>query len=867
MMMFWRNGERGAEQQRSARRSSRRTSLVPVSNRHTSNKVQPVGGDSQTEEDLIGSRADNEERDDSFKRKAKDFASRMSFSRGPSHSQFHRFTNSLKSSGRSSMVIDPRNKWVRVWDAVTGLALLFTALVTIYEVAFLEGGLNTLFWINRCVDCIFLVDLVLQFFMMYYDEEDDIWVMDQNRIALTYLKSWFLVDLFSILPFDALGVVLDQDNLSKLKIIRIIKLLRLAKLLRVLRAGLVFQRLEAHVNISYKSMQLITFGLGVLLCAHWMACGLHICVVIDECAVPDYHEGSCINWVYYYDANGGNDALLVRNEDGEIATFPHGAPKENLATTYWAAFYWAMMTMSTIGYGDVTPQTDIERVYVTLGMVVGASIYAYMVGNVCSIIAGMNAAEEKFRQEMDSLNQFMESNGLPKDLRKELRAFYRYRNSNVTINEGQDVLKTLTPKLQAYVAGYTHASWLQHTDLFRRFPADLVVELCLTMRPEVYTPDEPIFSEGTYCDRLYVVDRGLVWYRGRVYGRPNMQREGVQDGRRPVSHWIGTQDMYSMSGLHRFDAHSLTYSVILVLRREVLEATLNRYPAVARMFRRTQLKAVVREIILLYARTIRSFEAEPDRMVRLLYQPATLSNSDNWIMKHKLTTVLELVIFSFGVEHEISQRILSVKRAAVVVQSAFRGYSTRKRVTQKIRYARFMSDNSGDHDGMPSSSISLSDKSGKCEYERQVAKAVSSRKSPKLTRFATSVVDKTLESNGSNAETTANDPPDLSRRHSELTPISSQAAESQPSSPTPRSPAQSHHLSEGLPSTSVGRLTTPLPCLPSSLASVDAVAEHAMTLRAMKAMRQQMLDNFETLSVEVMDVKRMVRDIMASQND
>lgn len=236
------------------------------------------------------------------------------------------------------------------------------------------------------------------------------------------------------------------------------------------------------------------------------------------------------------------------------------------------------------------------------GMVVGASIYAYMVGNVCSIIAGMNAGEEKFRMEvrcqpsccccscfsrcnrrhlslpahllaqMDSLNQFMEANGLPKDLRKELRAFYRYRNSNVTIHEGQDVLKTLTPRLQSYVAGYTHASWLQHTDLFRSFPADLVVELCLSMRAEVFTPDEPLFLEGTGCDRLYIVERGLVWYRGCVYGRPNMTKEGVVEGRRPVSHWIGIQDLNSVSGLHRFSARSMTYSVSLVIRRETLES-------------------------------------------------------------------------------------------------------------------------------------------------------------------------------------------------------------------------------------------------------------------------------------------------------
>ena len=44
---------------------------------------------------------------------------------------------------------------------------------------------------------------------------------------------------------------------------------------------------------------------------------------------------------------------------------------------------------STIGYGDVQPQSTLERYYVIGCMVVGASIYAYMVGAVCGIVASM----------------------------------------------------------------------------------------------------------------------------------------------------------------------------------------------------------------------------------------------------------------------------------------------------------------------------------------------------------------------------------------------------------------------------------------------------------------------------------------------
>lgn len=69
--------------------------------------------------------------------------------------------------------------------------------------------------------------------------------------------------------------------------------------------------------------------------------------------------------------------------------------------SYIVALYWSVMTMSTIGYGDVVPKTQYERVYEIFGMMLGASVYAYMVGAICSIVASMNAASAAFNQQMD----------------------------------------------------------------------------------------------------------------------------------------------------------------------------------------------------------------------------------------------------------------------------------------------------------------------------------------------------------------------------------------------------------------------------------------------------------------------------------
>ena len=82
-------------------------------------------------------------------------------------------------------------------------------------------------------------------------------------------------------------------------------------------------------------------------------------------------------------------------------------PTDSSLVLYIGCLYWAVATLSTLGYGDIIPTTDVERAFTCLSALVGASIYAYMVGAVCGIVAGMNEKNTKFYQQIDNLNHFM----------------------------------------------------------------------------------------------------------------------------------------------------------------------------------------------------------------------------------------------------------------------------------------------------------------------------------------------------------------------------------------------------------------------------------------------------------------------------
>lgn len=303
-------------------------------------------------------------------------------------------------------IIDPQmNSWVRKWDGIMLLALAFTMLVTPVEVAFLDEGehITALWWANRVIDLIFLMDLILTFNLAYQEkpEKGGHYVYNRYMITTHYLKGWFTIDLFSVLPFflitlnysDPWGnvIVADDDALSLTGVesqtrvpilFRVVKLLRMLKLSRVFKASRVFERTVLDIalhkwELTYAVLKLAKLVFVLCLYAHLQACMWGL--LSAWMTAP--------NWISEFETDFSANAA-----QGRLAT-----PLDR----YAAALYWSVMTLTSIGYGDFVPVNTAERYLCSAYMLLSGVLWTYVIGSVAAIATTLNPNQILYEQTMD----------------------------------------------------------------------------------------------------------------------------------------------------------------------------------------------------------------------------------------------------------------------------------------------------------------------------------------------------------------------------------------------------------------------------------------------------------------------------------
>jgi potassium voltage-gated channel Eag-related subfamily H protein 7 len=477
-----------------------------------------------------------------------------------------------------SALILPSSAFMRRWDVVTLVLLAYTATVTPFGVCFLDPSTSItdgLFWVDRAVDLLFAFDVFINFNLAYHDADSQRLITGRATVALNYAKGSAILDIVSTIPFDVIGQQAGAAGASNLKVLRILRIFRLFKLLRVLRSSRVLLRLQDSMNVSYGYLTLAKFAAACILIAHWMACLFHL--VQASQSSGDGADGEC-NWVSHYFSG-------LRTHDG-VMSCELPADAIPVASRYLTALYWSVMTISTVGYGDVPPQTDAERAFEILGMLLGASTYAYVVGSVCGVAATLSERETEHERVMDRLNSFISEASLPEPLANRLRAFFRYAHTAARHADWTALLGRMSPGLRGATALAVHGPWLARVPLLAACPAAMQVELAFAFAPVVLPPGEALLHANGRADKLIVLQKGLVLTVRACALRRILSTHDV----------VGEQLLWSNRRVCSA-ALSLTFVEAHALSRERLLAILDLFPSFRRRVRAATIVDVLTETL------------------------------------------------------------------------------------------------------------------------------------------------------------------------------------------------------------------------------------------------------------------------------
>jgi len=177
---------------------------------------------------------------------------------------------------------------------------------------------------------------------------------------------------------------------------------------------------------------------------------------------------------------------------------------------YLRSLYWAVTTIATIGYGDVTPVTPVQTLFTIVVEVVGAGLYGYVIAIFASLIANMDSARSKFLEQISEIQAFLNFRKIPPQLQRQIHHYFDYLwESRRGYNES-DVLADLPTSLRRKVSIFINKTMLEKVPLFEGAGDALVRELLMHLVPNVFTPGDYVFRTGDLGDSMYFINSGRV---------------------------------------------------------------------------------------------------------------------------------------------------------------------------------------------------------------------------------------------------------------------------------------------------------------------------------------------------------------------
>ncbi|XP_039259883.2 voltage-gated inwardly rectifying potassium channel KCNH7-like isoform X1 [Styela clava] len=289
------------------------------------------------------------------------------------------------------------------------------------------------------LEFIFIFDILLSFRTTFVDKMGQI-VSLPKQIAINYVKSTFIVDLITAIPFDFISHLLSTSwKISARTPIAMLKTVRLARVLKL------YKKIDNWSQYRIVVLFMLMFMFGMV--AHWMAC-IWFGIGWSEFQNQEFVSSGGTGWVYEL-----SDAM-------HLPFYANNTGGPGVQSAYLTSLYFTLSSLTSVGFGNVSANTNVEKIFSICVMIIGAIMHAVVFGSINAIIQRMYEKRSEYDRNERNLKDFIRARGIPKPLKtRMIETFQAKWALNKGVNEEQ-VMKLLPDNLRADVTMHLHKDLL-----------------------------------------------------------------------------------------------------------------------------------------------------------------------------------------------------------------------------------------------------------------------------------------------------------------------------------------------------------------------------------------------------------------------
>ncbi|KAM4114378.1 hypothetical protein ACJW30_04G064300 [Castanea mollissima] len=457
-------------------------------------------------------------------------------------------------------VMNPHTKVVQRWNkffVISCLVAIFVDPLFFFLLYVLKDNkciiinwpmTTTIVVFRSLTDLVYFFHMLLQFRLAYVAPESRVvgageLVDHPKKIALNYIRGYFFIDLFVVLPLPQIIILvilptsLGGANYAK-NLLRAAVLVqyipRLYRFLPLLAgqspSGFVFESAWANFIINLLTFMLsghvvgscwYLFGLQRVNQCLRVACGnsgLASCTSFIDCGVgknsKHFSNDTNSTWNSWKD-NVNASACLTKDgfSYGIYETAVYLTMEPSIITRYIFSLFWGFQQISTLA-GNQTPSYFVWEVLFTMAIIgLGLLLFALLIGNMQNFLQALGRRRLEMSLRRRDVEQWMSHRRLPEELRRQVRQAERYNWAATRGVNEEMLLENLPEDLQRDIRRHL-CKFVKKVRIFALMDEPILDAICERLRQKIYIKGSRILYHGGLVEKMVFIVRGKAESKG-----------------------------------------------------------------------------------------------------------------------------------------------------------------------------------------------------------------------------------------------------------------------------------------------------------------------------------------------------------------